>query len=597
MKISKMKKILLALVLLSSLTACKQNGSKVIVEANKSFAALTELYYQEGLKQSPLQATVIGDERYNDLLPNDGSIAFMEEYKKFNQRFLDSLKNYDRSALSANDQLSYDVLKDQLEINVEGNKFHFEYLPFNQMNSLPLIIAQFGSGTGSQPFKKVKDYDDWLKRVTAFSVWADTAIGNFKLGIKAGVVFPKSLVVKMIPQMQSMVVTDPKKSLFYGPINSMPASFSSADKDRLTKEYQQSILSVIVPTYKKLADFLQNEYLPNARTSSGLSSIPGGIEMYAFQVKQQTTTNRTPEDIYQTGLSEVARIRKAMDSIQNLVGFKGDLKSFFAYLNADKKFTPYHSPKEVTDAFEAIHQRMQPNLIKLFEHAPKTPFEIRQTEAFRAASASAEYNSGSADGTRPGIFYVPILDATKFNTTSGMESLFLHEAIPGHHYQISLTQENTLLPNFRRYGGHNAYVEGWALYSESLGKELGLYKDPYQYFGALGDEMHRAIRLVVDVAIHMKNWSREEAIKYMMDNEPISEQGATAEIERYMSNPAQALGYKVGAMKIRSLRTKYELALGAKFNASEFHTEVLKDGSLPLNVFEAKMDRWAASKK
>ncbi len=596
-KPSKMKKIVFALLLTSTLLACQQNGPSSNTEANKSFAALTELYYQEGLKQSPLNATVIGDERYNDLLPNDGAIATMEEYKKFNQRFLDSLKNYDRASLSANDQLSFDVLKDQLEINLEGSKFHFEYLPFNQMNSLPLIIAQFGSGTGAQPFKKVKDYEDWLKRVNAFSVWADTAIGNFKLGMKAGIVFPKSLVIKMIPQMQSMVVTDAKKSLFYGPINLLPASFSAADKERLTKEYEASILTVIVPTYKKLADFLQNEYLPKTRTSSGLSSLPGGVEMYAFQVKQQTTTNRTPEDIYQTGLSEVARIRKAMDSIQNLVGFKGDLKSFFANLSTDKKFTPYHSPKEVIDAFENIHQRMQPNLIKLFEHAPKTPFEIRQTEDFRAASASAEYNSGSADGKRPGIFYVPILDATKFNTTSGMESLFLHEAIPGHHYQISLTQENTLLPNFRRYGGHNAYVEGWALYCESLGKELGLYKDPYQYFGALGDEIHRAIRLVVDVAIHTKNMSREEAIKYMMDNEPISEQGATAEIERYMSNPGQALGYKVGAMKIRALRTKYENELGSKFNVAEFHTEVLKDGSLPLNVFEAKMDLWAASKK
>jgi uncharacterized protein (DUF885 family) len=596
-KPSKMKKIVFALLLTSTLLACQQNGPSSPTESNKKFAALTELYYQEGLKQSPLNATVIGDERYNDLLPNDGSIAVMEEYKKFNQRFLDSLKNYERANLSANDQLSFDVIKDQLETNLEGTKFHFEYLPFNQMNSLPLIIAQFGSGTGAQPFKKVKDYEDWLKRVNAFSVWADTAIGNFKLGMKAGIVFPKSLVIKMIPQMQSMVVTDAKKSLFYGPINLLPGSFSAADKERLTKEYEASILTVIVPTYKKLADFLQNEYLPKSRTSSGLSSLPGGVEMYAFQVKQQTTTNRTPEDIYQTGLSEVARIRKAMDSIQNLVGFKGDLKSFFANLSADKKFTPYHAPKEVLAAFENIHQRMQPNLIKLFENAPKTPFEIRQTEDFRAASASAEYNSGSADGSRPGIFYVPILDATKFNTTSGMESLFLHEAIPGHHYQISLTQENTLLPNFRRYGGHNAYVEGWALYCESLGKELGLYKDPYQYFGALGDEIHRAIRLVVDVAIHTKNMSREEAIKYMMDNEPISEQGATAEIERYMSNPGQALGYKVGAMKIRALRTKYENQLGSKFNLAEFHTEVLKDGSLPLNVFETKMDVWAASKK
>ena len=592
-----MKKIVFALFLTSTLLACQQNGTSSKTDANKKFAALTELYYQEGLKQSPLNATVIGDERYNDLLPNDGSMALMEEYKKFNQQFLDSLKNYDRASLSANDQLSYDVLKDQLEMNIEGTKFHFEYLPFNQMNSLPLTIAQFGSGTGAQPFKKVKDYEDWLKRVTAFSVWVDTAIGNLKLGVKAGIVFPKSLVVKMIPQMQSMVVTDAKKSLFYGPINLMPASFSAADKDRLTKAYQASILNVIVPTYKKLGDFLQNEYLPKARTSSGLSSIPSGLEMYNYQVKQQTTTNRTPEGIYQTGLTEVARIRKAMDSIQSIVGYKGDLKSFFDYLNAEKKFMPYHAPKEILAAFESIHQTMKPNLIKLFEHAPKTPFEIRQTEDFRAASASAEYNSGSADGTRPGIFYVPILDATKFNTTSGMESLFLHEAIPGHHYQISLTQENTELPNFRRYGGHNAYVEGWALYCESLGKELGLYTDPYQYFGALGDEMHRAIRLVVDVAIHTKNMSREEAIKYMMDNEAISEQGATAEIERYMGNPAQALGYKTGAMKIRALRTKYEQAMGSKFNVAEFHTQVLKYGSLPLNVLESKLDSWAASKK
>ncbi|HQS56617.1 MAG TPA: DUF885 domain-containing protein [Sediminibacterium sp.] len=592
-----MKKIILALVFLSSLGACKQKASNKTLEANKSFAALIELYYQEGLKKNPLLATQIGDERYNDLLPNDGSIAFIEENKKFIQRFLDSLKNYNRASLNANDQISYDVLKDELEINKEGYKFHFEYLPFSQLNSFPLIFAQLGTGTSGQPFKKVKDYDDWLKRVNAFSVWADTAIGNFKLGMKAGIVFPKSVVVKMIPQMHSMVVTDAKKSIFYGPINLMPASFSTADKERLTKEYQASILTVLVPTFKKLGDFLQNEYLPKARATSGLYSLPTGVEMYAYQVKKQTTTNRTPEDIYQTGLSEVARIRKAMDSIKNLVGFKGDLTSFFGYLNTDKKFMPYHTAKEVTDAFENIHQRMQPNLIKVFENAPKTAFEIRQTEAFRAAAAAAEYISGSADGTRPGIFYVPILDASKFNTTSGMESLFLHEAIPGHHYQISLTQENSLLPKFRRYGGHNAYVEGWALYSESLGFELGLYKDPYQYFGALGDEIHRAIRLVVDVAIHTKNMSREEAIKYMMDNEPIGEQGATAEIERYMSHPGQALGYKVGAMKISALRTKYEKELGTKFSVAEFHTQVLKDGSLPLNVLEAKMDAWAASKK
>ncbi len=591
-----MRNIFLAALLLGAISACKQSG-KPSAEANKNFAALTDQFYEDGLKLSPINATFIGDERYNDLLPNDGSVEYIKQYESYNKKFLDSLGKYDRESLDANDKLSYDFLKDQLDMNLEGLKYHTEYLPFNQMFALPLTIGQLGSGTSAQPFKTVKNYEDWLKRVSAFSVWADTAIGNFKKGMQSGIVLPKALVVKMGPQMLGMVVSDPTQSLFYGPIKLMPKDFSAADKKRLTDEYITAINTVIVPTYKKLGDFLQNEYLPKARATAGYSAIPGGAEWYAYLVRQQTTTNKTPEEVYQTGLKEVARIKSQMDSIKNLVGFKGDLKAFFEYMKTDKKFMPYKSSKEVLAAFEDIHKRMLPNLKKMFANAPKTPFEIKQTEAFRAASASAEYNPGSADGKRPGIFYVPILDATKFNITSGMESLFLHEAIPGHHYQISLTQENTTLPKFRRFGFHNAYVEGWALYCESLGKEMGLYQDPYQHMGALGDEMHRAIRLVVDVAIHTKNMSREQAITFMMDNEAISEEGATAEIERYMGIPAQALGYKTGAMKIRELRIKYEKELGAKFKISDFHTEVLKDGSLPLSVFEAKMDAWAASIK
>lgn len=590
-----MKKTLLFVGCFATLVACKQKGKPESTIENKAFSAMCENYYQDGLKMDPLSATYIGDERYNDLLPNDGSQEGIKKYRAYNENYLDSLKKYDRSTLNHNDQLSYDVMKDKFDRNIEGLKYHSEYLPFNQMFSLPLTIGQLGSGTGAQPFKTVKNYEDWLKRMRAFSVWADTAIGNFKKGAAVGIVLPKALVVKMIPQMQSMVVTNPEQSLFYGPVKLIPASFSAADKQKITDDYRKAITSTIIPAYKKLADYLQNEYLPKARITSGWSAMPAGADWYAYLVRQQTTTKKTPEEVYQTGLKEVARIKGLMDSVKNSVGFKGDLKAFFEYMKTDKKFMPYQNPKEILDAFENIHQRMIPNLKKMFDLAPKTAFEIRQTEAFRAASASAEYNQGSADGKRPGIFYVPILDATKFNTTSGMESLFLHEAIPGHHYQISLTQENTSLPNFRRFTSHNAYVEGWALYCESLGKELGLYQDPYQYMGALGDEMHRAIRLVVDVAIHTKNMSREEAIKYMMDNEPISEEGATAEIERYMGTPAQALGYKTGAMKIRELRTKYEKQLGAKFKLSAFHNEVLKDGSLPLSVFETKMDAWAAS--
>lgn len=588
-----MRKIFLIALTAFALQACRQGAAEGNA-GNKDLSRVFDQYWEDRMRLFPLEATGIGDNRYNDLLPNDGTAQFRKQSHDFNQKYLGELSKFNREELDENDKISYDVLKDQIQTALEAEKLHFEYLPFNQFYALPLTMGQMGSGSGSQPFKTVKDYDNWLKRVSAYSVWADTAIANFRKGINAGVVLPRALVVKMIPQMQSMVVADPKQSLFYGPVNAMPKDFPDADKKRISTAYQKAIMAEIVPTYKKLGDFLQNEYLPKSRSTSGLSAVPQGKEMYTFLVKQQTTTNKTPEEIYQTGLKEVARIRAQMDSIKNKAGFQGDLNAFFQYMRTDPKFYPYKTPQEVLGAFEKIHQTMLPSLKKMFNHTPKTPFEIRQTEAFRAASASAEYNQGSADGSRPGIFYVPILDATKFNSTSGMESLFLHEAIPGHHYQISLTQENTSLPKFRRFGGHNAYVEGWALYCESLGKELNLYTDPYQHMGALGDEMHRAIRLVVDVAIHTKGMTREQAIKYMTDNEQINEEGATAEIERYMAIPGQALGYKIGALKIRELRNKYQKQLGAKFNLAEFHDQILKDGSLPLSVLENKMDAWAA---
>jgi len=575
------------------MAACKQPAK----QGNTNFNKLLDNYYEDRLKLFPLEATASGDNRYNDLLPNDGSAQFINQAKSFYKGYIDQLHAVKREDLDEQDKLSYDVLNYQTAVQLEAYNFPLEQMPFNQMFSLPLTMGQYGSGSSAQPFKTVKDYDNWLKRLSAFSIWADTAIANFDKGIKAGVVMPRALVLKMIPQMESMVVVGVTNSLFYEPIKKMPKNFSAADKERLTKSYKEAILINVMPTYNKLGTYLKDKYLPHTRSTSGYSSLPNGTAIYAYLVKQNTTTNKTPEEIYQLGLSEVARIRAQMDSIKNKVGFKDDLKAFFEYMKTDKKFMPYKTPKEVLAAFESIHQRMEPNLKKMFNHAPKTPFEIRQTEAFRAASASAEYNQGSADGSRPGIFYVPILDATTFNTTSGMESLFLHEAIPGHHYQISLTQENTSLPKFRRFTYDNAYVEGWALYCESLGKELGLYTDPYQHMGALGDEMHRAVRLMVDVAIHTKGMTREQAIKYMMDNEAISEQGATAEIERYMAIPGQALGYKIGALKIRELRTKAEKELGSKFNLADFHDEILKDGSMPLSVLEAKINAWIASKK
>lgn len=567
------------------------------MENNKELAALLDKYYEERLELFPLEATLTGDNRFNDKWYVDFTDSYRNKLKEFYKRYQVYIDKFDRETLNENDKLSYDVFKREMGIDLEGLGFHDNYFPLNQFQSANLVFSQLGSGSVIQPFQTVTDYDNWLKRMAVFPAFADSAITYFRKGMETGYVLPHAIVVKMIPQMQAMVATDATKSLFYGPITLLPKTFSEADKKRLTESYVQAINTAITPYFKKLGDFLQNEYLPVSRTSTGIAAIPGGDKYYRFLIRQQTTTNATPDEIYNIGLAEVKRIRTEMEKVKTETGFTGDLKSFFAYLNTDKKFTPYKTPKEILDAFEAIHKTMEPHLKTMFGHIPKTAFEIRQTEAFRAASASAEYNQGSADGSRPGIFYVPILDATKFNITSGMESLFLHEAIPGHHYQISLQQENTELPKFRRFGGNNAYAEGWALYCESLGKELGLYTNPYQYIGALGDEIHRAIRLVVDVGMHTKGMTREEAIQYMTDNEQISEEGATAEIERYMVIPAQALGYKIGALKIRELRTRYEKDLGDQFNLAAFHDAILKDGNLPLDVLEKKMDAWALKQK
>ncbi|MGZ8524814.1 MAG: DUF885 domain-containing protein [Chitinophagaceae bacterium] len=591
-----MKAVLIICITIIAVGGCNQKKGKPTGVSNKSSrepAVLFEKYYEERLQLFPLEATAIGDTRYNDLLPVDFTDGYRNKLNDFYSRYLAEINKYEREELNDKDKLSYDIFNYELEMNREGLGFQDNYIPFNQFYALPLTMAQLGSGGGNQPFKTMKDYDDWVKRASGFKAWADSAVTYFFKGFNAQYVLPKAIIEKMIPQMRAIPTTKVEESVFYAPVTNMPASFSDTDKDRIKEVYTNLIKNQLEPVYKKLGDFFEQHYLIKARTSSGISSLPNGSAYYKFLVRQQTTTNKTPNEIYNTGMQEVARIKGLMDSVKNSTGFKGDLHSFFEYMKTDKKFTPYKTPKEVLDAFEKIHQTMLPFLKKMFNRTPKTPFEIRQTEAYRAESASAEYFQGSPDGTRPGIFYVPIIDATTFNSTGGMESLFLHEAIPGHHYQISLQQEDTSLPKFRRYGGNNAYVEGWALYCESLGKELGLYTDPYQYMGALGDEMHRAIRLVVDVAIHTKGMTREQAIKYMMNNEAISEQGATAEIERYMVIPGQALGYKIGALKINELRNKYGKQLGSEFNLAAFHDQILKDGSLPLSVLETKMNAWA----
>ncbi|KAA5542402.1 DUF885 domain-containing protein [Adhaeribacter rhizoryzae] len=580
-------------ILLASLMllGCNQSGKESATAAEQKLSSVLDNYYEERLVLFPLEATAIADNRYNDQLPNDISEAHRAKVRRMYQKYLDQLGQIDTAALNEQEKLSYAIFKLDMKTALEGLKFNDHLLPVNQFWSLPLSMGQLGSGASIQPFKTVKDYDNFLGRINGFQVWADTAIANMRRGMASGMVLPKPLTQKILPQFAALIVTDPQKSIFYDPIRNMPKDFPAAEQDRLTEAYSLAIMEKLVPAYKKMHDFLQTEYLPKSRTTTGIAAVPQGKEYYNLLVRFWTTTNKTPEEIFQIGQQEVKRIRAEMENIKTQVGFKGDLKAFFEYVKTDHKFMPYQTDEDVLNGYQAIHKRMEPQLKKLFGQVPKSKFEVRQTEEFREASASAEYTPPAPDGSRPGIFYVPILDPKKYNS-SRMESLFLHEAIPGHHYQNSLQFENEALPKFRRFGWYGAYGEGWALYTESLGKELGLYTDPYQYFGRLGGEMHRAVRLVVDTGMHAKGWSREQAIQYSLENEALSEDAIIAEIERYMAIPGQALSYKTGELKIRELRQTAEKSLGSAFNISSFHDEILKDGGMPLAVLETKLNNW-----
>ncbi len=551
-------------------------------------------FYRDRLALYPLEATMQGVSGFDDQLPIDVSDAYRKKVHDFFTATKAALTKYNPQRLDANDRISFDILLWECDIALEGQEFPDNYMAINQFWSLPLTLGQYGSGSGTQPFKTVQDYDNWLKRMQTFTAWTDSALVYTRKGLQAGYVLPKSLIVKVIPQFKELVVKDPTKSLYYGPIQQMPADFSPAEKTRLTAAYTQMISEQLVPAFQKIADFFEKEYLPKGRSTSGFSDLPGGRARYDYLIKYWTTTNMSADEIFALGQSEVARIRGEMEKVKTEVGFKGDLKAFFDYVRTDKKFMPFKKPEEVTAWYASLETVMQPQLKKMFDLTPKSKFEVRRTEAFREASASAEYTQGTPDGSRPGVFYVPVPDATKHNVIGG-ESLFLHEAIPGHHYQVSLQQEDTTLPDFRRFLWYGAYGEGWALYAESLGKELGLYTDPYQYFGMLSSEMHRAIRLVVDVGIHTKGWTREQAIQFSKDNEAETEESIVAEIERYMAIPGQALSYKIGQLKILQLRSKAEKALGDKFDIRAFHNEVLNAGCLPLSVLEMKMDRWIAA--
>ena len=574
--------------------SCKKSDI-ALPKSEANIDSIASKYYEGYLKMYPLEATMQGDSRYNDLLSNNISSEFISKEIEFYTETQKKLKSIEYDDLSDEQKTVYDVLDYTLKDKIERYAYHPELLPFSQFEGLPLDFPLLGSAEGNQPFKTTKDYDNWLKRIDAFVIWMNTAEKNFREGMKQNVVLPKKLVVKMIPQMHSeeIITEDFDKNIFYGPIKKMPKNFSTKDKEKYKILYQEAISSKIIPAYQKMGDFLEKEYLPKARNTDGINAIPNGKNIYEYYAKSWTTTNKTPEEINKIGLQQVAMLRAEMEKVKTQLGFKGSLEEFLLSLKTDKKAMPFKTPEEVIAAFNGILKKIEPKLPSMFSKFPKTPFEIRRTEKFREASASAEYKQGTPDGKRPGIFYTPIPDATKYNVTNGFESLFLHEAIPGHHYQVSLQQENTEIPKFMRFGWFGAYGEGWAHYTETLGPEFGLYTDPYQKMGYLSDQMLRAVRLVVDTGIHTGKMTREEAIKYYLSNISDSEEGATAAIERYMAIPGQALGYKIGSLKILELRAKYQKQLGNKFNLAKFHDEILNQGCLPLSVLERKMELWA----
>ena len=592
-----MKQRIRILVLFLALVGCMVDARVATTQTVKQpsdeslqLHQMLEDYFEEFLKLAPLFATSIGDNRYNDQLAIVISEAQQSRRRALYQRYLGNITTISRDRLEANDQLILAVFERTLTRNLEALKFSQYLQPVRQLNSMAVDFPVIGSGNGVQPFKSIKDYENFLKRIEAFQVWVDTAIANMRKGIELGIVQPRVVIERTLPQLNAMIVGEPEQSLFFRPIRQMPQNFSESEKARLTHSYKEAIEQRIVPAYRKLTSFVRDEYLPKTRLTFGLASLPNGNAWYAQFVKTRTTTDLTPEQIFQMGLDEIRRIKKEMERMRSESGFAGNLEEFSRRLakNAAPGFT---TRDDLIRGYETMRHKVMPRLTKLFGHLPKATFEIRTVEEFRERSSPSQYQAASPDGTRPGIFYVNA-SRIEVNGRRASEPLFLHEAVPGHHFQISIQREQERLPRFRRFVNYSAFTEGWALYAESLGGELGLYNDPYQYFLRLNSELFRAVRLVVDVGLHRKNWSRDQALKFMMDNTGAGESGASLEIDRYIAWPAQALSYKIGQVKISAIRAKAEQALGSKFDIRAFHDELLKDGAMPLDLLEVKMDAW-----
>ena len=553
-------------------------------------AALAEYFYEAQVRLDPLVATYNGDNRFNDQLAI--TIAPAERAKNFGlqREVLQKLGHIDRGALASRDALAYDVLQYTLRDTLAFENHADHLLPINHMSSLPVDLANLAGGQSAQPLVTVADHDAFLRRLGHLPAWIDQAIVNMREGMRRKIVQPRALIVSTLPQLKKLVSATAEENVFHVPAKNLDGAMPAAQRLRLASAYRTLIEIQLQPALRRLVAFTEDEYLPACRTSAGWGALPDGAVWYQSWIRSQTTTDMTPPQIHALGLQEVARIQAEIARVGTQLGHTGNAAGLAAWRASQARFTPFKTDDEVLAAYRTIDARIRSRLPALFGRLPKAALEIRPEPELTKATASAHYGVPAIDGSRPGIFWAVIQDPKRYETI-GMTSLFIHEGQPGHHFQLALQQELDL-PKFRKFGSNNAYTEGWALYAETLGRELGLYDDPAAYLGHLEADLHRAVRLVVDTGLHAKGWTREQTMQYMQTAQGLTEAEARQSTERYMAWPGQALGYKIGALKIGELRRRASAALGSKFSLPAFHDAILEEASVPLSVLDAKIDRW-----
>ncbi|HEX5709034.1 MAG TPA: DUF885 domain-containing protein [Pyrinomonadaceae bacterium] len=574
-------------------TAQRRSGAAAGERANpaRQLHALFEEEWEWTMKEYPTFASSLGDRRYNDRW-TDLSLEAFERRQRHRQDVLARLRRIDRRRLSAADQLNYDLFRKDFEEGIEGFKFRTYLLPINQRGGLQTDDEL----SDLLRFQTVKDYDDWLARLRNFPRYMEQTLALMREGKSAGMMWPKITLQRVPGQLDKQIVERPEDSPFYKPFKTFPNDIPASERERLTREARQVISTQIVPGFREFKTYFTSEYLPAAYEQVGIWQWPNGAEAYAFSARSYTTTNMTPEQIHQKGLSEVARIRAEMEKIMRQVGFRGSLKDFFKKLRTDDEFY-YKRPEELLEAYRAISKKIDPHLVKVFKTIPRMPYGVIPIpDKIAPDTTTAYYNQPAADGSRPGYYYVNLYKP-ETRPKWEMMALSLHEAVPGHHFQIARAMELGEIPKFRRYGGYTAFVEGWGLYAESLGEDMGLYDDPYSKFGQLTYEMWRAVRLVVDTGMHHMKWDRQRAIDYFMDNAAKTEQDIVNEIDRYITDPGQALAYKIGELKFKELRARSKSELGERFDVREFHDVALGSGAVPLDVLERNVNEWIAAEK